>query len=531
MKKKYFILIAFSAALTLFTVSCDDYLDVMPDNRAELNTSEKVASFLVSAYATHTHAVITEMSSDNTDYKTTPTTLSYQYKSQEEAYYWEDTKDETGNDSHKDFWESAYTAIAAANVALQTIEEAGNPESMRASRGEALILRAYYHFLLVNVFALHYSDKTSENDLGLPYADEPETTVNPLYKRISVADFYKKIEADLLEGLPLIDDNAYTVAPKYHFNKKATAAFAARFYLYYRKYDKVIQYATEALGESPQKSLRNMSVFPSLSSDVQVRAREYCSPGSDAVFFVSPLVSGMSYVFANYSTGKKYQHGLFVALNETTRSRGPWNTSGYLAADWYLPSSSYTSSGYVIIPKIAYDFETTDIINATGYVHATYAVFYGDETLLCRAEAYILTEQYDKAVDDLALWMKSHTQNKPALTRDAINSFYGNLDYYTPSKPTPIKPLHPDFDIKSKEQENFIQCVLHFRRIETLHEGLRWFDVKRYGIKIYRREINMSNNDTFEAVTDSLEVDDPRRAIQLPADVIDAGLERNPRNK
>ena len=39
-------------------------------------------------------------------------------------------------------------------------------------------------------------------------------------------------DADLEEGLPLIDDNIY-LRVKYHFNKKAAYAFAARFYLYY----------------------------------------------------------------------------------------------------------------------------------------------------------------------------------------------------------------------------------------------------------------------------------------------------------
>ena len=67
-------------------------------------------------------------------------------------------------------------------------------------------------------------------DRGIPYIKEPETSVNPQYSRGTVAEVYQNIAADLEEGLPLIDDNIYSRV-KYHFNKKAAYAFAARFYL------------------------------------------------------------------------------------------------------------------------------------------------------------------------------------------------------------------------------------------------------------------------------------------------------------
>ena len=71
-------------------------------------------------------------------------------------------------------------------------------------------------------------------------------------------------------------------------------------------------------------------------------------------------------------------------------------------------------------------------------------------------------------------------------------------------------------------QENFIHCILHIRRCETAQEGLRWMDIKRWGIQIaHNRE---------RQTADKLLLNDPRRAFQLPQDVIDAGLTPNPRN-
>lgn len=113
----------------------------------------------------------------------------------------------------------------------------GNPSSLAPQRGEALICRAYGHFILANTFCEAYNYETASKKLGIPYAINPETEVSPDYIRGTLEETFSKIAADIQEGLPLIDDNLYSV-PKYHFNKKAANAFAARFYLYYLQADK-----------------------------------------------------------------------------------------------------------------------------------------------------------------------------------------------------------------------------------------------------------------------------------------------------
>jgi hypothetical protein len=72
------------------------------------------------------------------------------------------------------------------------------------------------------------------------------------------------------------------------------------------------------------------------------------------------------------------------------------------------------------------------------------------------------------------------------------------------------------------EQEMVIQCILHLKRIEFIHEGERFMDIKRYGIEISH---NLNGKDTEYT---NLPVNDPRRAIQLPQEVIAAGMTPNP---
>ena len=69
-----------------------------------------------------------------------------------------------------------------------------------------------------------------------------------------------------------------------------------------------------------------------------------------------------------------------------------------------------------------------------------------------------------------------------------------------------------------------LDCILHFRRIETIHDGQRWFDIKRYGIKIYHHYRGAQEDDIH---TDSLTWNDPRRVLQLPNNVIESGYPAN----
>ena len=73
------------------------------------------------------------------------------------------------------------------------------------------------------------------------------------------------------------------------------------------------------------------------------------------------------------------------------------------------------------------------------------------------------------------------------------------------------------------DQTSMIYAVLHARRVEGIHDGTRWLDIKRYGIAV---EHNVYNSDPIV-----LEANDLRKAIQLPEEVLMApgGMEPNPR--
>lgn len=98
----------------------------------------------------------------------------------EEYYRWESSTQKS-IDSPTHLWEGYYEAIAVANQALEAIEKSDNAGELNAQRGEALLCRAYSHFMLVNVFSQAYNEQTSDTDLGIPYVKERETIVSKNY--------------------------------------------------------------------------------------------------------------------------------------------------------------------------------------------------------------------------------------------------------------------------------------------------------------------------------------------------------------
>ena len=520
--KKY---IGFSIiALGLTLTSCDDWLDKLPDNRMELQTPSDVSSLLVSAYPSAHPAYLLEMYSDNTDDCVNPS-WSEASRFQAQAYNWEDITETGEDESPQELWNRHYLAIASANAAIDLIEGKGSPAEYTEQLGEALLCRAYAMFQLSTVFCKAYNPATASTDLGLPYPTHPEKVVGTVYTRGTMEDLYGQIDKDLQRGLPLVSSN-YS-KPKFHFNTEAAKAFAARFYLYKGDFAKAITYATEVLGADPTAKARDWDAYAALNMNQQIRPEAWVSADEKCNFLLQTVYSEWGAISGPYRYGDKYAHSYRITYDEDIASKGPFGAanSTFKQRVW-----SNTALAKLFHRKVPYEFEYTDLQAGIGFAHAEYAVFTTEQLLLERAEAYALSGELQKAVDDYNTIMKIYQNYPKTFTLKQIVDFYNGVDYYTPKKATVkkhfVKPVYT-IDAEGSDQEALLQAILHLRRIMEVGEGYRMQDVKRYGIVIYRRQTNTSY--TISAVTDSLTVDDPRRAIQLPQDVITSGLEPNDR--
>ena len=230
MKLRYKI---FFLGLALVGLSaCNDFLDKVPDTRVYLVNLDQLQQLLVTAYTQNNYANVCELSTDNVVDNNSPDDEGMRYhlssydQFDEQLYAWQDVDlDISDSDSPSGIWSGCYAAIAAANAVLQKIdlfEETGEIEGepistsdrarMNAIKGEALLIRAYHHYILAQIFCMPYRGASISQTLpGIPYATEPETRLDPKYERGTLQETYDKIEADLQEGLKYVVDEFYEV--------------------------------------------------------------------------------------------------------------------------------------------------------------------------------------------------------------------------------------------------------------------------------------------------------------------------------
>lgn len=488
MKRKNIILnIAF---LSLFiTTSCNKFLEHQPDDRTELNNSVKVAELLANAYPHGNYITIAESMSDNAGDKG-GTNRSLPNSS---AWSYIDQVDPESIDTPPFYWNACYKAISAANYALEAIEKSGNSEEYTASRGEALVARAYAHFMLVTFFAKAYDPSTANTDLGIPYITLPQKVVEGNYKRGTVASVYENIEKDLTEGLPLIKNNKYVV-PKYHFTTQAAHAFATRFYLFKKDYAKVVEHAQAIYpGTAVVEDLRPWNTTYNSLGYYELQAI-YTNSTEPANILLQESMSlwGRSYASYNYGLSSSVLV-LFNAANNPSKKALAMSSKVFGATEMVYN-----------IPKFKEHF-VKESVNATfGDTYNMVPLLTAEEVLFNRAEANAMLGNNSETVGDIDQYLSKrivgYSPTSDKFSVDKAKNFYPNLS----------------------EKDALVASILNFKRMEFMHEGMRWFDIVR--LKIPIEHVSADGKTKI-----SLSAEDPRRMLQIPQDAIAAGLEANPR--
>jgi len=484
--------------LGLSFTACNKFLDELPDARTELDTPEKIQELLARAYPDALYADFCETMSDNAGDKVNLTQSSI-FNTQ--MYSWQTNNEYSTWDTPPHYFYAAYGAVANANYALEAVENLGGGSDLNYLKGEALVARAYAHFMLGLFWCKPFNPATAATDLGLPYATKAERKVFEVYRRISVKDYYDAIEKDLTEGLPLIDNSKYS-KPKFHFTKEAAHAFASRFYLVKGDWDKVISHANEALGANPENKLRDVK---------GQRARTYAQQGLLYASSDEPanaLIVGASSLYERNFAYNKYGLTLQKSVEVLGDNKHPLN--GFRAT-WAYPL--YGNDDYRNFPKYQEYFKYTNVSAGNGYPYDMAVLISYDEVFLNRLEAYLMKGEKAKFLTDLVVFLKKKTmQNIPdsfVLSETDMNTIYQN-------KGTEFDPAYT----LSTQQREWLQAVADVRRAAFVFEGLRWIDNKRLGMKV----VHVKAGQTME-----LTKDDPRRELQIPEDAVSNGITANPR--
>lgn len=566
--------------------SCSDFLDQPADERTDITIHSvadeaNVIQMLNTAYPEANYAWVAELMSDNlTDNlcphlpsnpsSSKPVLSHYNFgssaKYDDELFRFEPANTATYNDwdSPGFIWSLFWSSVNTTNYIINSIDDwetRSNDalgDKIKAARAEAKLIRAYDHFILANIFCQTYRDENSSTqDIGLPYVTQPEENLIVTYERGNVADLYKMIEKDLEDGLKDISNINLDASYKYHFNEDAAHAFAARFYLFTRQYDKVIEHANAVLTENDaeaKKKLLNYSIFEdcAMFTDFGNKWQHPSTSNNLMLTCTASLLSRKIWGYRYSYSGEKCQETIMFRTKPLLWSGYPipvQSLVNFSAASTSQADYGFTSS------KINEEFEYSNKLAGIGTPHIVQRTFTGNSLLLERAEAKIMLGQFDEAVEDLMLYWNYSYESMTEKTRKEYEKEWKELTpelilsaYAARTEPVKVKDpvtgeshmvdstfipspnsffqdewvenahsVSPEFNIPDGASP-YLNCLNDFRRWENNYEGMRFFDLKRWGIP-YVHKIGL-DTDIYELPSNS-----PKRAVEIPWETISSGLE------
>ena len=148
---------------------------------------------------------------------------------------WDETADRVALTTSDDTYSGLYQIIGqVANPVLQNVDEAAGDRAMADRlKAEALVLRAWCHYCLVNIYAKAYDPATAETDPGIVYRVETDEMQNP-NEKLTVEEVYGHILADLDSALNLgslpVTPNKMRVGLPFAYAAKAKVLMSMRDY-------------------------------------------------------------------------------------------------------------------------------------------------------------------------------------------------------------------------------------------------------------------------------------------------------------
>ncbi len=228
------------------------------------------------------------------------------------------------NGSVSSVWGNAYNIIYETNRIIEglNVSVAISQPLKRQLLGEAIFIRSFCHFYLVNLFG------------DIPLVTTSDYTVNSGISRTPINQVYERIISDLNDAKELLSDQ-YPSSDRVRINKGAATAMLARVCLYTKKYADAEAESNEVIERHTQYKLESdlTKVFLATSDEAiwQIMPQggiiTYTYEGLIFILFTQPIYYAM-------------RDNLYLAFDQNDLRRQHWigsvsSTSGLTT--WYFP--------------------------------------------------------------------------------------------------------------------------------------------------------------------------------------------------
>lgn len=261
MKTIHTIMAALAAVLLLS--GCNEFLDITPTGKVIAKTGEEYRDLLTYEYKYFAKdRYMTTLRTDEVvldRVKTSSTDLDAYL----DLWRWKD-EDPAPTTSYFS-WRSYYHAIYIANYIIEHQKEISNASAEEVEQlvGEAWMMRAYCHFLLVNLYAEPYTHCVPATTRGVPLMLKAD--VNAVPASSSVERVYAQVLADIDEAAAHLQVEQWEEGLNYRFNRLSAEALRARVLLYMGNWTEALEAAAKVVEAHP--ALEDMTTSATLPND------------------------------------------------------------------------------------------------------------------------------------------------------------------------------------------------------------------------------------------------------------------------
>ncbi len=232
MKKLTSILLIISL---LVTTGCDNFLDITPTGRVIPETAQDYRELMTEAYyLMPSSRGLTAFISDEID-MTSKNLDSYDKDSFLDLWLWNNVNP-SGATTYFD-WAQYYKMIFIANTVIENEKSITNGTEAEINQivGEAYMMRAYNHFILVNLYALPYNSETATSSTGIPL--KLNSSMDEVLKPSSIAEVYASVLSDIDNAEKKLNVETWETGLNYRFNTLSVDALRSRVYLYMGRWE------------------------------------------------------------------------------------------------------------------------------------------------------------------------------------------------------------------------------------------------------------------------------------------------------
>lgn len=353
-------------------------------------------------------------------------------------------------------WQGCYTHILGANAAIDYLSEVDGTESEKNYvRGQALALRAFNYYLLVNYYGAPYNyDRTA---LGVPLKlnSNMESEDDFLMRRNTVEEVYNQIVNDLNEAERMYETlpSNLQYQPNYLISLPMIQLLKSRVFLYMENWAEAKKYAGKVINEW-NFNLIDLNTIPSPDPTVRESYYEFTNYQSpETIWLYGAILDFTGYYNANLQLGESTDTSrkAYIASESLISSF----ETGDLRKDLYIVKELNSNSNASL--NQFYDtylpFGKYKTVNSTPDAGVSFALsFRLSEAYLNFAEAAAFDNAESEAISKLNTLLERR---------------------YTTGTFTPVPAL---------TGEALVNKIREERRKELCFEGQRWFDLRRYGM-------------------------------------------------